>query len=60
MQVWHSPGNTMDFSPFQLFQTFSGLHDDAVWIDWSYDSRYLLIVLENSCVFLKIHLFVGR
>ncbi|XP_062509467.1 periodic tryptophan protein 2 homolog [Corticium candelabrum] len=43
VQVWHCPGHTKEFAPFKLFCTFSGFHDDTVWVDWSYDSRFIVV-----------------
>ena len=46
MQVWFAPGHTQDFSPFTLHRTYTGQYDDTVSIDWSSDSRYILM---NGC-----------
>jgi periodic tryptophan protein 2 len=42
VQVWQSPGFSLDFQPFVLFKTFTGHYDLVTNISWSPDSRYFL------------------
>ena len=43
MQVWHAPGTTLDFAPFRLMHLFPAQFDDSTCIDWSSDSRFLVV-----------------
>lgn len=43
VQIWHAPGNSREFAPFDIYKTLTGLYDDTVCIDWSSDSRYLVV-----------------
>jgi periodic tryptophan protein 2 len=43
VQVWLAPGNTKEFSPFALHAKLSGHYDDTTCLDWSCDSRFVVI-----------------
>ena len=40
--LFHSPGHTKEFNPFQLQRTFYGAYDETVCLDWTSDSRVLV------------------
>lgn len=43
VQIWHAPGSTREFAPLTLLRTVMGGYDDTKCIDWSSDSRFLLV-----------------
>lgn len=43
VQVFHAPGKTKEFNPFVLYRTFYGAYDETVCIDWTTDSRYIML-----------------
>jgi periodic tryptophan protein 2 len=40
LQIWMTPGTTLEFAPFVLYRTYPGHYDDVIHICWSPDSRY--------------------
>eukprot|EP00118_Oscarella_pearsei_P014686 m.127668 g.127668 ORF g.127668 m.127668 type:complete len:691 (+) comp37932_c0_seq27:393-2465(+) len=47
VQTWLAPGHSKAFSPFTLHKTYPGQYDDAVAIDWSSDSRFLVVASKD-------------
>ena len=43
IKVWHAPDHSKEFAPFSVHRTYTGLYDDTVCIDWSSDSRSVII-----------------
>lgn len=43
VQVFYAPGKTKEFNPFVLYRTFYGAYDETVCIDWTTDSRYIML-----------------
>jgi len=43
LQLWHAPGTKKEFAPFTLLTTYASGYDDVVCIDWSNDSRFILV-----------------
>lgn len=43
VQIWRAPGTTREFTPLTLLQTYTGFYDDTKCIDWSTDSRFVLV-----------------
>jgi periodic tryptophan protein 2 len=42
VQVWKTPGYTVEFAPFVLFGEFAGHYDQVTCICWSPDSKHFL------------------
>ena len=43
VMVYYTPGTGKEFNPFQLQRTFYGAYDDTMCVDWSSDSRVLIV-----------------
>lgn len=43
VQIWRSPGFSKDFFPFELLRTFLDFADKITALDWSPDSKYLIV-----------------
>ncbi|RMX38369.1 hypothetical protein pdam_00005506 [Pocillopora damicornis] len=43
IKVWHAPDQSKEFAPFSIHQTYTGLYDDAVCIDWASGSRFFVV-----------------
>jgi len=43
VQIWHAPGTTRQFAPLTLIRTSVGAYDDTTCLDWSTDSRFLVV-----------------
>ncbi|XP_077996881.1 periodic tryptophan protein 2 homolog [Glandiceps talaboti] len=41
--VYHAPGHTKEFNPFRLYRSFYGPYDETTSIDWTTDSRAMVI-----------------
>ena len=41
--VFHAPGKTREFNPFVLQRTYYGAYDETVSIDWTSDSRWVMV-----------------
>lgn len=47
--IFKSPGEiTGEYNSFVLRRYFFGAHDDVAWIDWSSDSRILVVGSKDS------------
>ncbi|KAI8815859.1 WD40-repeat-containing domain protein [Fimicolochytrium jonesii] len=42
VQVWRTPGFTLEFAPFVLHKRYPGHYDDVVHLAWSADSRFFI------------------
>ncbi|KAL6497063.1 U3 snoRNP protein [Orobanche gracilis] len=43
LQLWRSPGFKKEFFPFELIRTFADCNDRITSLDWSPDSKYLVV-----------------
>ncbi|KAG8379867.1 hypothetical protein BUALT_Bualt07G0134000 [Buddleja alternifolia] len=43
LQIWRSPGFRKEFFPFELVKTFADCNDRITSLDWSPDSKYLVV-----------------
>lgn len=43
VQIWRSPGFKKEFFPFELVRTFAEFDDKITALDWSPDSKYLIV-----------------
>ncbi|PVD35256.1 hypothetical protein C0Q70_06537 [Pomacea canaliculata] len=50
--VFHTPGKSREFNPFVLYRTFYGAFDDTTCIDWSSDSK--LLVVGSKCMLTHV------
>ncbi|GAA0161732.1 hypothetical protein LIER_17979 [Lithospermum erythrorhizon] len=50
VQLWRCPGFRKEFFPFELVRTFSDCNDEVSSLDWSPDSRYLLVGSRDLAV----------
>ncbi|XP_070546732.1 periodic tryptophan protein 2 homolog [Ptychodera flava] len=41
--VYHAPGQTKEFNPFKLYRSYHGPYDETTCIDWTSDSRAMVI-----------------
>lgn len=42
-QIWKTPGINREFCPLVLARTFGGHYDEVVCVDWSHDSRCIIM-----------------
>jgi periodic tryptophan protein 2 len=47
--IFHAPGRTKEFNPFLLQRTLYGAYDINVCLDWSSDSRVLIVGSNDMC-----------
>ncbi|KAL0096596.1 WD40 repeat-like protein [Phycomyces blakesleeanus] len=50
VQIWKTPGFTLEFAPFVLHRTYTGHYDDIVNINWSPDSKYFMTSSEDLSI----------
>ncbi|XP_046852347.1 periodic tryptophan protein 2 homolog isoform X2 [Xenia sp. Carnegie-2017] len=43
MQVWITPGRCKEFAPVTLHRTYTGQYDNTICIDWSSDSKFIVV-----------------
>ncbi|KAK7503863.1 hypothetical protein BaRGS_00004986, partial [Batillaria attramentaria] len=67
--VFHTPGRSREFNPFVLFRTYYGAYDATTCIDWSSDSKVLVVGSQDMnarvfavepCENFVVHSFGGH
>lgn len=53
VQIWRTPGFTLDFQPFVLFKVLTGHYDEITCLSWSFDSKF--IVTGSKDMTARVH-----
>lgn len=56
VQVWKTPNHLMrEFAPFELHRTYTGHNDEVMSIEWSPDSKYVVIFLISFILYRRLN-----
>lgn len=50
VQIWRTPSTKKEFSPLVLFRTLQGFTDQATCLNWSHDSKSMIIGSRDNSV----------